>query len=124
MVDSFVIRGGSGDFVNAMSFGNGITRSISEECHTGQDHAEDYPVSTNTWYWVQLTYNKTGSHLIKIYGDANPPVLLATLSCASEGTNYPSDIGLGTLNSNPPTPGAYFYYDSLKISLDGADVQP
>jgi hypothetical protein len=121
-VDMLVIQaqGGSTEFMNAMSFGNGAARYFSLECSSGQNHAADYVMALNTWYWIELVWHQGAPHALKIYSDANPPVLLNTQTCASLA-NQPAFVELGNLNGAALTGGYVYDYDSLKISLDATD---
>jgi hypothetical protein len=80
-------------------------------------------LARSTWYWVEIVYNTTGNHTMKIYNDADPPVQVgSTMTCPSKGTVQPAYITIGNANQDPSLPSGYlFYYDGLKISLDGTD---
>ncbi len=78
-------------------------------------------LARSTWYWVDIVYNVTGNHTMKIYNNANPPVLVGSLTCPSLGTTQPAYVTIGNVNTNPITSGYIFDYDGLKVSLDRTD---
>jgi len=116
--DDLVIFG-AGDFVNMHEFGDGTERNAEIECGGGTS-ATSVILARSTWYWVDILYNETG-HTMKIYNNANPPVLQGSMTCPSVGTVPPGYITIGNANSDAITSGYIFDYDGLKISLDGKD---
>jgi len=124
--DDFAIFGTRGaDYVLLHEFGDGSDRQGEIECGGGQSTTNgtggSVTLARSTWYWVDIVYNVTGNHTMKIYNNANPPVLVGSLTCPSLGTTPPAYITIGNVNTNPITSGYIFDYDGLKVSLDGTD---
>ena len=124
--DDFAIFGTRGaDYILLHEFGDGTNRNGEIECGGGQSTTNgtggSVILARATWYWVDIVYNVTGNHTMKIYNNANPPVLVGSLTCPSLGTTQPAYVTLGNVNLNAITSGYTFDYDGLKVSLDGTD---
>jgi hypothetical protein len=121
--DNLAIFGTGGqDYVLLHEFNDGGGRLAEIECGSGTS-SENVALAPSTWYWVEIVYNTTGNHTMKIYNNANPPVQMgSTMTCPSKGTEQPAYVTIGNVNSDSTLPSGYiFYYDGLKISLDGTD---
>jgi hypothetical protein len=120
--DIAIFATGGQDFVLLHELNDGGGRLGEVECGSGTS-AGFVALSPNTWYWVDLVYNTTGNHTIKIYNNANPPVQIgSTMTCPSRGIYQPAYITVGNVNSDASLPPGYFsYFDGLLISLDGTD---
>jgi hypothetical protein len=118
--DPFTIGGvGGGDGANAYFYKSGSTRAFNIEANSG--HGSDVNINTATWYWIVLTYNKTGNQVLKIYDTSHN--LVGSSSTASAGTTSPAYIVLGDSN-NSATTGYLLYFDSLRIRFDGTEAAP
>jgi len=65
---------------------------------------------------------KAGLHTMKVYNNANPPVLQGQASCPAQG-QAPEWAFLGNANI-AGTAGFHYYFDGWKISFDAADLLP
>ena len=125
--DDLAIFGTDGtDYLLLHEFGDGINRNGEIECGGGTSTVEgtggSVILARSTWYWVDIVYNETGNHTMKIYNNANPPVQVgSTMTCPSLGTTPPAYITIGNANYNSISSGYIFDYDGLKISLDEID---
>ena len=110
------------DYVLLQELTNGTSRIAQLGCGSGGS-TSNVTLARSTWYWIDIQYNKSGNHTMKVYNNANPPVQVgSTMTCASKGTASPGYITIGNVNSGATVPSGYlFYYDGLLVSLDGTD---
>ena len=116
-VFAVVCHGGVG-FANCKNLSNGSgSRSFELEVPGGT--STSIAISPSTWYWLSLQYNRSGSHVLKIYNTAG--TLIGTITEAHTGTLMPEYLVLGqNAGSTTPTTGYSVHFDSLKIDPAGS----
>jgi hypothetical protein len=125
--DDFFIGGtGDADYAMLHESNTGSGRFGELNCASGTSISGgtggSVTLARGLWYWVEIVYNETGNHTMKIYNNANPPVQQgSTMTCPSAGTTPPGFIRIGNGNFDTIDSGYVFWYDGLKISLDGTD---
>lgn len=124
-IDIFQIIGVSGGDFATIQFQNnagGTKKCLTIESNAGPAHSACHDVTTNTLYWLDVEYNKTGTMVMKVY-DATGSLLFSD-SVAAAGTTLPHVFAMGQSSSTVPTTGRKIDFDSVRISLAGGTLTP
>lgn len=109
--------GGTG-FANCKFLQNAGSRSFELEIPGGSSGAK-VNVSSSTWYWLSLEYNRTAAHVLRVYA-ADGTTLIGTLTETQTGTGMPSYLGIGQSSANTPTTGFSCRFAALKVDTTGS----
>jgi len=119
-LDAFSLTAPSGTgFANAKNLSSGAGSRCFQLEVTGGGGNSQVVISPSTWYWLSLQYNRSASHVLKIYNAAGG--LVGTITEAQTGTGMPEYLTLGqTQGSSTPTTGYAASFDSLKLDPAGS----
>jgi hypothetical protein len=110
---------GGANFANAkfLQNGGGNSRTFQLEV-AGGGGTSSVNVSPSTWYWLNLQYNKTGQHHLKIYA-ADGTTVIGTIDETSNGVGTVQYVAIGHAAAGVPTTGYLINFDSLKVDPAG-----
>lgn len=108
-----------GDLITVETFGNGSARRFRLELSGtgGTNYADNVATAaTNTWYWITVAHQASGTDQIGIY-DATSGALLGAATIGAQSSEVSSSFTIGHVGGGTAGSALYSYYSDILLDV-------